>query len=179
MSFSPAGENDWVQATLNRPLVTGDRLWVDAGARVELQVGTAMRLGAGTSVTLLNLDDRVAQLQMAQGTLDVRVRRLDPDQVVEIDTPNLAYVFAGRPVPDQRRSRWRCDEVRTRNGQAEVYGEGAAYVVDAGKAYRFFGTGLREYENLACRGTTNSTAGRTSATAATTIRFPRATSRAT
>ena len=31
VSFSPAGENDWVQAALNRPLTTGDRLWVDAG----------------------------------------------------------------------------------------------------------------------------------------------------
>ncbi len=31
VSFSPAGENDWVQATINRPLTTGDRLWADAG----------------------------------------------------------------------------------------------------------------------------------------------------
>ncbi len=41
VSFSPAGENDWVLATLNRPLVTGDRLWADAGARAELQVDPA------------------------------------------------------------------------------------------------------------------------------------------
>ena len=40
VSFSPAGEDDWVEATLNRPLVTGDRLWADAGGRVELQIGT-------------------------------------------------------------------------------------------------------------------------------------------
>ena len=26
VSFSPAGENDWVQASMNRPLTTGDRL---------------------------------------------------------------------------------------------------------------------------------------------------------
>src|SRR5258706_535227 len=38
--------------------------------------------------------------------------------------------------------------VVTRNGQAEVYGEGAGYVVDAGKAYRFSGTGLRDYESI-------------------------------
>ncbi len=52
VSFSPAGENDWVQATLNRPLVTGDRLWADAGARVELQIGSAVdspRCGAPAS----------------------------------------------------------------------------------------------------------------------------------
>lgn len=28
VSFSPAGENNWVQARINRPLVSGDRLWV-------------------------------------------------------------------------------------------------------------------------------------------------------
>ena len=112
-----------------------------------------IRLGAATSVTLLNLDDRVAQLQLAQGTLNVRVRRLDPDQVVEIDTPNLAYVIRR---PGQYRVSVDPDgnatEVRTSNGQAEVYGEGASYVVDAGRAYRFVGTGLREYENLALPG---------------------------
>ena len=43
VSFSPAGENNWVLATLNRPIVTGDRLWSDNGARVELQIGTAQR----------------------------------------------------------------------------------------------------------------------------------------
>ena len=59
VSFSPAGDDDWVQAGLNRPLVTGDRLWADAGARTELQMGSAaIRLRRCTSVTLLNLDDR-------------------------------------------------------------------------------------------------------------------------
>lgn len=154
VSFSPAGENDWVQATLNRPLVTGDRLWADAGARVELQIGSAViRLGEATSVTLLNLDDRVAQFQLAQGTLNVRVRRLDPDQVVEIDTPNLAYVI-------QRPGQYRVSvdpnsnatEVRTSSGRAEIYGDGASYVVDAGSAYRFVGTGLRDYETMALPG---------------------------
>ena len=35
-----------------------------------------------------------------------------------------------------------------RNGQGEVYGEGAAYVVDSRQPYRFTGTGLRDYEYL-------------------------------
>jgi hypothetical protein len=30
VSLSPAGENDWVQAAINRPLTTGDRLWAGA-----------------------------------------------------------------------------------------------------------------------------------------------------
>src|SRR4249919_3989661 len=93
-AFSAGGEDDWVQATINRPVTTGDRLWADAGARAEIQVGGAMiRMSAGTSVAVLNLDDRVAQLQLTQGTLNVHVRRLDANQVFEIDTPNLAFTL--------------------------------------------------------------------------------------
>ena len=73
--------------------------------------------------------------------------------MVEIDTPNLAYVIRR---PGQYRvsvdPNSDATQVRTSNGQAEVYSEGASYVVDAGKTYRFFGTGLRDYEDLAlCR----------------------------
>src|SRR5687768_3758850 len=77
VSFSPAGQSDWVRAVTNRPLTTGDRLWVAANSRAELQIGgAAIRLGGATSVTLLNLDDRIAQVQLSQGTLKVKVRRI-------------------------------------------------------------------------------------------------------
>ena len=151
VSFSPAGENDWVQATMNRPLITGDRLWADAGARAELQIGSAViHVSGSTDTTLLNLDDRVAQLQLAQGTLKVRVRRLDPNDVFEVDTPNLAFSI-------RRPGEYRVDvdpdgnatTVVVRSGQAEVYGEGAAYVIDARQSYRFAGTGLRDYDRYA------------------------------
>ena len=154
VSFSPAGENDWFQATINRPLTTGDRLWADAGARAELQVGGAMlRMSAGTSVAVLNLDDTIAQLQVTQGTLNVRVRRLDPNQVIEIDTPNLAFTV--RQPGDYRvavNADGNATDVIVRKGQAEVYGEGASYVIDSRQPYRFMGTGLREYQPLAVAG---------------------------
>jgi hypothetical protein len=81
-----------VEASINRPLTTGDRLWADAHSRAEIQVGGGMvRMNGGTSVFVLNLDDRVTQLQLTQGTLNVGVRRLAPGQVFEVDTPNLAF----------------------------------------------------------------------------------------
>jgi len=150
VSFSPAGEDQWALASTNRPLVTGDRLWADAGARTELQVGNAMfRMNGETSVTLLNLDDKVAQLQLAQGSLVVKVRRLKADDVFEVDTPNLA--FAIRRAGDYRIDvdpAGNATAVVVRSGQGEVYGEGAAYVVDPQHSYRFMGTGLREYEQI-------------------------------
>ena len=181
VSFSPAGENDWVQAALNRPLTTGDRLWTDAGARAELQVGGAMiRMSANTAVSVLNLDDRIAQLQLTQGTLNVRVRRLEPGQVFEVATPNLAFTLAAaRCVPHRGRSRRQATTIIVRKGQGEAYGEGAAYVIDSRQPYRFTGTGLRDYEYVDGRASTSSTAGPPSATAATTPPAPHAMCRAT
>ena len=126
VSFSPAGETDWVLATLNRPLTAGDRLWADAGARAELQIGGAsLRISAGTSVSVLNLDDQIAQLQLAQGTLSVNVRRLDSRQVFEVDTPNLALTLR---QPGEYRIEVDPDGNATtvvmRRGRGEVYGEG-------------------------------------------------------
>ena len=148
ISFSPAGENDWVLAPINRPLTTGDRLWADAGARAEIQVGGAMiRMNAGTAVSILNLDDRIAQLQLTQGALNVRVLRLASGQVFEVDTPNLAFTLR---QPGAYRIEVEPDGSATtiivRKGQGEVYGEDAAYVIDSRQPYRFVGTGLREYQ---------------------------------
>ncbi len=150
VSFSPAGEDNWVEAVVNRPLITGDRLWVDSGARAELQVGSAVfYLGAGTSVTLLNLDNRLVQLEVTQGTVNAKVRRLGPRDAIEIDTPNLAHSI--RRPGSYRVEVDPADDATTvvaRNGQAEVYGDGASYLINAGQSYRFYGVGLRDYDNL-------------------------------
>ena len=148
-SFSPGGERDWARANVNRPLTTGDRLWVDNGARAELQLGSAaIRVGPATSLTLLNLDDRVAQIQLSQGTLNVRVRRLDRGETFEIDTPNLAWSIR---QPGSYRIQVEPDgsatTVTVRSGQAEVYGEGQAFVTRDRQTYRFAGNGLRDYRS--------------------------------
>ena len=151
VSFSAAGENDWVQARLNRPLASGDRLWSDADGRAEVQAGGAMvRMDADTSLTLLNLDDRVAQLQLTQGTLHVNVRYLGRDQLVEVNTPQLAFTLrqpgSYRISVDPSGS---ATDIVVRKGQGEAYGVGTAYVLDTRQPYRFRGTGLRDYQALA------------------------------
>ena len=94
VSFSPAGESDWVEATVNRPLTQGDRLWVDGLARAEVELGgTMIRLNADTSLSVLNLDDRITQLQLTQGTLSLHVRRLAPHQLIEVHAPNLVLTL--------------------------------------------------------------------------------------
>ncbi|HXQ64834.1 MAG TPA: DUF6600 domain-containing protein, partial [Steroidobacteraceae bacterium] len=91
VSLQPAGSDTWIGDVLNRPLTTGDKLWVDRESRVELDVGSAtVRLGSETGVELLNLDDRTTQLKLTVGTLSMRVRTLGPDQTFEVATPSAA-----------------------------------------------------------------------------------------
>ena len=151
VTFSPAGENDWVSGTLNRPLITGDRLWANNNGRAELQIGsTVVRLSSSTLFTLTNLDDRIAQMHLQQGTLLLRVRRVDRNQVIEVDTPNLAFVIS-QPGDYRITVNAAADstEVITRSGRANVYDAGASYSVATGRGYRFFGAGLRDYDVLA------------------------------
>ena len=138
---------------VNRPLTTGDRLWADANSRAELQIGGAtIRLGDATSVRLLNLDDSIAQVELLQGTLSVRVRRMGPNQMFEVDTPNLAFTL-------RRAGEYRIDvspnddatAIMVHSGLGEAYGEGASYAVSPQRGYRFYGTGLSDYEPLAVR----------------------------
>ena len=148
VSFSPAGENDWIRASINRPLTTGDRLWVDSRGRAEVQIGGGIvRMSSSTSVSILNLDDRIAQLRLSQGTLNVRVRRLGRNQIFEVDTPNLAFTLT---QPGEYRisvdPEGYATDIFVRRGQGEAYGDGAAYIIDSRQAYSFTGTGLRDYE---------------------------------
>ena len=150
VSFSPAGDPDWLQAVVNRPLTTGDRLWTAANSRAELQIGgAAIRLGPATSATLLNLNDRMTQVRLSQGSLKIRVRRMGPNQTFEVNTPNLAFTFRS---PGEYRIdvdvRDDATAVTVLSGQGEVYGEGASYAVTPRNAYRFYGTGLSDYEPL-------------------------------
>jgi len=81
VSFEPAGTDDWVDAVVNRPMTTGDKLWLDGGARGELHIGSAsIRLSGNTGFSFLNLTDQMTQLRLTQGTLRVRVKRLDENE---------------------------------------------------------------------------------------------------
>ena len=90
-----ADRNAWTPAALNWPLTSGDRLWTGSRARSELHIGSAaVRMSEQTSLDFLALDDNLAQLRLAQGTLQLRVRTLFEGQRLEVDTPNLAFVIS-------------------------------------------------------------------------------------
>src|SRR5271165_2880715 len=141
VSLQPGGEGDWLDAVPNRPLTTGDDLWVDRDSRAELHVGsTSIRLGSETSLTFLELDDHVLQLRLAQGSALVRVHHFDDDDTVEIDTPNLAFMV-------QRTGEYRVDVrpdgsttlVDVYQGRGEAVGGGSTYTILANQSARFYG----------------------------------------
>jgi hypothetical protein len=148
VSFQPGGEGDWVTVVPNRPLTSGDNLWIDRDSRAEMHIGsTAVRMGAETSVTLLNLDDQTMQLRLSEGSVLLRVRHIDDGDLVEVDTPNLAFDI-------QRTGEYRIDvdsnggetNVSVWKGRGEVTGGGYSYTVVAGQSARFSGTDQLNYD---------------------------------
>src|SRR5579863_1089053 len=148
ISFQPGGETDWVRANPNRPLTTGDNLWADRNSRGELHIGsTSIRVGSETGITFLNLDDRTVQIQLAQGSMSVRVRRLEGGEAFEIDTPNLAFTL-------DRAGEYRVDvdpngnstSITVREGEGDATGGGSEYHMDSGDRASFSGTDSLTYD---------------------------------
>jgi len=146
VTFESAGAADWAYAPLNRPLTTGDQLWVDANGRSELHIGsTALRLGAQTSLQFVELSDTLAQMKLTQGSFDIRVRAVAPGTVYEIDTPNLALQIA---TPGLYRVDVAADgstsTVIVRVGAATAYGSDGSLALQAGQQVSFTGSNLQE-----------------------------------
>jgi hypothetical protein len=142
VSFNPAGTDDWVSAVINRPMTTGDKLWSDNDGRAELHIGSAsLRIGSTTGFSFLNLTDNVAQIQVTEGTVRVRVKRLEQDETFEIDTPNLAFSVL-RPGTYRVSVNEAGDTtvVSVMGGEGEVTGGGQAYSVHADQTATFTGT---------------------------------------
>jgi hypothetical protein len=140
VEFAPAGEDDWGSADINRPLITGDRLLTGGDGRAALELGdAALRVNHDSAFNFLDLDDATTQVELSQGTLNLRVRRVGQGQTYEVDTPTVAFV-ADQP------GTYRVDVAPNGNGAmvtvfegvGTVYGEnGVSRPVQAGQSYRF------------------------------------------
>src|ERR1700734_794324 len=94
VSYRPAGVDDWAPIDFNRPLTTGDHLFVEFAGTAELQLGSAvLRMKTSSALEFLNLDDSNVQLRLTEGSLIVRVRYLGDRDSFEVDTPNLAFTL--------------------------------------------------------------------------------------
>lgn len=139
VSVQPQGTEDWVEAALNRPLTDSDNVWTDKGARAELNVGTGvLRMDSESSLTLTNISDNTVQVQLHQGTLSLRIRKLYGGEIYEVDTPNAAFTV-------QKSGEYRFDvdpngdvsEITVWKGEGDATGEGPAVRVREHQTVRF------------------------------------------
>ncbi len=131
VSFEPASVDQWTQAALNYPMTTGDNLYTDNGSRAVLRIGrNAIRLNAGTNFQFVNLNDQVVQVSINSGSLSLRIRRLFPGEVWEVDTPGGAITldhvgeFRVDADPSQNATMVTC-----RSGQAEMTANNQSFSV--------------------------------------------------
>jgi uncharacterized protein DUF6600/FecR-like protein len=139
VSLQPQGNGDWVAGSLNRPLTNADNIWTDKDSRAELNAGTGtFRMGSEASLTLTNVSDNSAQVELHQGTLNLHVRHLFEGEIYEVDTPNMSFTV-------QKSGDYRFDVdpngdatvVTVRKGEGDATGQGPAVRVKSDEQVRF------------------------------------------
>jgi hypothetical protein len=150
VSYRPAGVDDWAPIDYNRPLTTGDHMFVEFAGSAELQIGSAaLRMKSATDVEFLNLDDSNVQLRMTGGSLIIRLRYLGDQDSFEVDTPNLAFSLL-------RTGEYRIDVkpdtsttlVTVRAGEGEIQGANQALSVRAGEQAQVVGADQPSYQTV-------------------------------
>ncbi|USQ14848.1 hypothetical protein J2N86_05980 [Legionella lytica] len=153
VSLLPAGEDQWVDASLNRPLVVGDSLWTDTSAKAALEFSskTAIWLNSSTSLKIVNLTEDLGQFQLAEGSLVLIANEIKSGKTYEVDTPNIALIIN---KPGYYRVDVTNDEntsstvVSIKIGLAEVYGQNtpAPQQIKEGTTCRYTGIDLQNPE---------------------------------
>ncbi len=80
--------DDWVAASINMPLLEGDRIWVPENSRLEIHVKgrTYVRLDEMTSFDILTAEEMSLRFYLARGHVYINDRRGAID-ILQIDTP--------------------------------------------------------------------------------------------
>ena len=92
---------DWIAAAPNMPVVEGDSIQVNTGARAEVQLayGNFIRLGSDTEVEFLELGGKLFRLRLLEGTV-IYSELPDSEADIDIETPLAAVrpMKAGRYI---------------------------------------------------------------------------------
>lgn len=143
VTLESAGSSAAETALLNRPLTTGDRLWVDENGRAELQSGSAtLHLDESTGIEFTEVGDDSLRILLHDGAMNVHVRDLGRDEVIEIETPNTV-VTLDEPGEYSIAAADGNTVVKVRDGSSTVAGieRGSRdYTVAAGRQGVFSGT---------------------------------------
>ncbi len=135
VSFLRAGVTEWAPGVENLPLLAGDQIFTGQGARAEIQLarGNYIRLSEGTELTITDLSDTSAQLEITEGTAIIRIERLATVfQRFEVDTPNSAVLLSSDGIYRVDVRGEKNSELIVRRGEAEVSTEEGSFKVREG-----------------------------------------------
>jgi hypothetical protein len=122
VSTQRGDSGDWGAASLNAPIVSGDRVSTGESSRAEVQLdySNLVRLGNRSQVTISQLSRTQIQVQVAEGIVNYTVFK-DSEAEPEIDTPNVA-IHPYRKDSSFRIEAFSNDETRiiARNGEADI-----------------------------------------------------------
>jgi len=122
VSFWRPGADDWAPAQRNTPLSPDDALYTGDNGNLELQVGPAafVRAGSGTDLGLTSVENGLQQYRVTGGHVAVDAQRMPKGEAIELDTPQGAFTidqpgYYRVDVDDQRTT-----FVTRRGGRASV-----------------------------------------------------------
>ena len=143
VSTQRGDSGDWAAATLNAPIVSGDKVSTAESSRAEVQLdySNILRLGNRTQANITTLSRTQIQIQVGEGIVNYTVFK-DSEPEPEIDTPNVS-IHPYRKDGSFRIETFSNDETRitVRNGEADVTTPQGNVLVKKGQMITVQGTG--------------------------------------
>lgn len=153
VSTQRGDSGDWVAATVNTPVMPGDKVSTAGGSRAEVQLDYAnlIRLDQNSMANVTNLTRDQIQVQVAQGLVNYDVLRANGPSA-EIDTPNMAV----HPLsPGSYRIEVVSDSetrVVVRSGEAQISTPQGSTNLEAGQLITVQGTDNPQYQTASAPG---------------------------
>lgn len=141
VQFYAESDGEWAPAQLNAPVSAHNSLFAGADSRAEMRFGsTALTLDSQTQLNIHLFDDYAFTASVGQGSVSLRTRHLDRNEVLELMAPGASY----RVLQD---GRYRVDAVEDGSSVTVFAGAvtasvaGGTVLVEAGKTLTASGGG--------------------------------------
>jgi hypothetical protein len=125
---------EWVPASINMPLVEGDRIWVPERGRTEVQLrdGTFLRLDENSPLEILTIEEDSFQFYLTEGRAYINFKGLK-GTFLQMDTPISSVRAYDRSLYRVDVTREGGTEIFVYQGSVNVESRDGSTWVDAGK----------------------------------------------
>jgi hypothetical protein len=125
---------EWVPASINMPLVEGDRIWVPEGGRTEVQLrdGTLLRLDENSALEILTIEKDSFQFYLTEGRAYINFKGLK-GTLLQMDTLILSVRAYDSSLYRVDVTREGDTEIFVYQGSVNVESRDGSTWVDAGK----------------------------------------------